>query len=156
MTNPPVNRRPGVDADIIQGTWVRGYDVPAGDQTLPPPSPCDLIVSNGKSGIDGTVSNLLFANRLDDIEQPIFQMVIGADPLSPLGNVNFHIGEDPDPNGVITMSLPGSLYASYGSPSLWQLQSDGVTWEEISDDLGGEDLQQTLAIGTPPVVSTFS
>lgn len=147
MANPPVNRRPGVDADIIQGTWVRGYDVPAGDQTLPPPSPCDLIVSNGKSAIDGTVSNLLFANRVDNIDQPIFQMVLGADPTSPIGNVNVHIGEDPDPNGVITNSLPGSLYASYGDPSLWQLQSDGVTWVQISDNLGGEDLQQTLAIG---------
>ena len=147
MANPPVNRRPGVDADIIQGTWVRGYDVPAGDQTLPPPSPCDLIISNGKSQIDQTLSNLIFASRTDSISQPIFVMAQGPDPTAPDGSVNFHIGREADPNGLITGVGPGALYSSYGTPGLWQLQADDTTWIQISDDLGGEDLQQTLAIG---------
>lgn len=147
MANPPVNRRPGVDADIFQGTWVRGYDVPAGDQTLPPPDPCDLIVSGGQSQIDQSVANLVFANRVDDIGQPIFVMAQGDTPTSPLGTVNFHIGREADPNGLITSSTSGSLYASYGTPGLWQLQADNTTWVKISDDLGGEDLAETLAIG---------
>jgi hypothetical protein len=147
MANPPVNRRPGVDADIIQGTWVRGYDVPAGDQTLPVPSPCDLIVSNGKSQIDGTLSNLIFAQRTDALTQPVFVMAQGDDPTAPIGTVNFHIGREADPNALITGVGAGSLYASYGTAGLWQLQDDNTTWVQISDDLGGEDLQQTLAIG---------
>ena len=147
MANPPVNRRPGVDADIFQGTWVRGYDVPAGDQTLPAPDPCDLIISNGKSQIDQSVSNLIFSNRKDDLNQPIFVMAQGDTPTAPIGTVNFHIGRDADPNGLITTSTSGSLYASYGSPSLWQLQDDNITWVAISDELGGENLNETLAIG---------
>jgi hypothetical protein len=42
---------------------------------------------------------------------------------------------------------PGSLYTSYGTPALWQVQLDGTTWVKISDDLGGENLAETLAIG---------
>ena len=151
MANPPVNRRPGVDADIFQGTWVRGYDVPAGDQTLPAPTPCDLIVSNGKSQIDQTVSNLIFANRTDDIGQPIFVMLLGEDPLGPSltspPSVGVHIGDEADPNGLISVSRPGSLYVSTGTPGLWQLQGDTTTWLKISDDSGGEDLAETLVIG---------
>lgn len=148
MANPPVNRRPGVDADIFQGNWVRGYDVPAGDQTLPPPSPVDLVVSNGKSQIDQKVSNLVFASRTDDIDQPIFVMAQGPDAMAPTGTLNFHIGRQTDPNGLISGVGPGALYASYGDPpGLWQLQTDDTTWVKISDDLGGENLSETLAIG---------
>lgn len=147
MANPPVNRRPGVDADIIQGTWVRGYDVPAGDQTQPPPAPCDLIISNGKSQIDQSLSNLIFANRTDAINQPVFVMALGDDPTAPIGSVNFHVGPDADPNGLISGVGPGALYTSYGTPSLWQLQTDDTTWVQISDELGGENLSETLAIG---------
>lgn len=146
MANPPTNRRPGVDADIFQGQWVRGFDVPAGNND-PAADPCDLIVSNGKSQIDQTVSNLIFANRKDDVNQPIFVMAQGETATAPIGTVNFHIGREEDPNGLVTTSTSGSLYASYGTPGLWQLQADNVTWVKISDDLGGEDLQQTLAIG---------
>ena len=146
MANPPANRRPGVDADIFQGQWVRGFDVPAGNND-PAADPCDLIISNGKSQIDQTVSNLIFANRKDDLNQPIFVMAQGDDAQAPIGTVNFHIGREEDPNGLITASTSGSLYASYGTPGLWQLQADNTTWIQISDDLGGEDLQQTLAIG---------
>lgn len=148
MANPPVNRRPGVDADIFQGEWVRGYDVPAGDQTIPTPDPCDLIVSNGQSQIDTTnVSNLIFASRTDDIGQPIFVMAQGPDAQNPTATLNFHIGEVDDPNGLISGVGPGALYASYGTPGLWQLQVDDTTWVKISDDLGGENLAETLAIG---------
>jgi hypothetical protein len=147
MANPPVNRRPGVDADTFQGNWLRGFDVPAGDQTLPPPSPCDLIVSNGQSQIDQAVSNLVFASRTDAIGQPIFVMAQGPNALAPTGTLNFHIGAAGDPNGLISGVGPGALYASFGTPGLWQLQLDNTTWVKISDDLGGEDLAQTLAIG---------
>jgi hypothetical protein len=147
MANPPVNRRPGVDADIFQGQWVRGYDVPAGDQTLPVPPPVDLVISNGKSQINQSVSNLVFASRTDAIGQPIFIMAQGPDAMAPTGVLNFHIGREADPNGLISGVGPGALYASYGAPGLWQLQLDDTTWVKISDDLGGEDLAETLAIG---------
>ena len=146
MANPPVTRRPGVDADIIQATWIRGFDVPAGNND-PAADPCDIILSNGKSQIDDSLSNLIFASRTDDANQPIFVMSQGTNITSPIGSVNFHIGRDADPNGLVTTSVPGSLYVSYSFPALWQLQSDAVTWVAISDELGGEDLQQTLAIG---------
>jgi len=146
MANPPANRRPGVDADIFQGQWVRGFDVPAGNDD-PAADPCDLIVSNGKSQIDQTVSNLIFASRKDDIGQPIFVMAQGETATAPIGTINFHIGREADPNGLISGVGGGALYASYGTPGLWQLQADNTTWQKISDDLGGEDLQQTLALG---------
>jgi hypothetical protein len=109
--------------------------------------PCDLLVTNGKSEIDQTVSNLIFANRIDDIGQPIFVMALGVDPTNPVTVAGFHVGVEADPNGLISGVGPGSFYASTGTPSLWQIQADDTTWVQISDDLGGENLSETLAIG---------
>jgi hypothetical protein len=147
MAIPPSNRRPGIDVGVVQSEWIRGYDVPAGDQSVPPLVPCDLIISNGKDQTSGGLSNLIFASRSDSPEQAMFVMGQGADPKAPSGTVKFHIGQAANPNGIVNSSTSGSLYASYGTPGLWQVQADNTTWVKISDDLGGESLQQTLAIG---------
>jgi len=145
MANPPANRRPGVDADIFQGTWLRGFDVPAGNND-PAANPCDLIISNGKSQIDETVSDLYIWNRTLDREQPMFIFAVGNDFTSLVAKFGVYAGVLPDPNGILTDEI-GSLYLSNNPAALWQNQNGGDTWEKISDDLGGESLQETLAIG---------
>ena len=140
MANPPINRRPGVDASIIQANWVRGYDAPQDGE-----DPCDLVVSNGQNNTNLSVADILVWNRTDDRTQPMFIMTPGSDYLT-ADRFNVHAGDLGDPNGIITSPL-GSFYISNAPPALWQNQDGADTWKVISDDLGGENLEETLAIG---------
>jgi len=140
MSTPPANRRPGVDADIVQASTVRGYDGPqlADD-------PCDLIISNGRNEVDGRVADLLFWNRTDVTTQGIFTMVVGPD-VSTGNRFEVYAGDLATPDGVVTAPV-GSLYVSDNPSALYQNQDGGTTWKAISDELGGENLEETLAIG---------
>jgi hypothetical protein len=140
MSTPPANRRPGVDADIVQASTVRGYDGPqlADD-------PCDLVISNGRNEADGRVADVLLWNRTDVVTQDIFTMVAGSD-LSTGNRFDVYAGNLATPDGVVTAPV-GSLYVSDNPPALYQNQDGGTTWKAISDELGGENLEETLAIG---------
>lgn len=138
----PANRRPGVDASIVQATIVRGYDAPAG--AVPPQTVGDLVISTGLDQSTLAVSQVLFSNRTDG-EWPLFVLAPGSDlGLAPRFAV--HAGNLGDPNLVVTAAA-GSLYVSNNPPGLWQNQDGATTWLAISDVLGGENLEETLAIG---------
>lgn len=139
-SNPNLSRRPAVDASIVQADTVRGYDAPQASEQA-----CDLIISNGQNEVTGDVSDLILTNRTDDQEQPVMLLVPGAD-LSIAPRFGIHAGALADPNGAVTGPI-GSLYVSNNPAALWQNSDGGSTWVEISDDLGGEDLAETLLIG---------
>ena len=141
MATPPVNRRPGVDASIVQSDWVRGYDGPQVTD-----DPCDIILSNGRNEVDGRVSDLFVWNRTADRDQPMFIFVTGSDFTAPDATFGIYAGVVPDPNGIITDTI-GSVYISNSPAALWQNQDGADTWKVISDALGGENLEETLAIG---------
>jgi hypothetical protein len=142
MPTPP-NRRPGVDASIVQATTVRGYDAPAG--AIPPQVAQDLVIASGQDQTSLAVSDILLWNRTNSTQQPIFVMRPGAD-LTTAPNFPVFAGTLATPNGVVT-AVAGSLYVSNSPPSFWQNQDGGTTWAAISDVLGGENLAETLAIG---------
>lgn len=138
----PANRRPGVDASIVQATTVRGYDAPAG--AVPPQTVGDLVISTGLDQSTLDVSEVLFSNRTD-AEWPLFVLAPGAD-LGLAPRFAFHAGTLADPNLAVSASV-GSLYISNNPPGVWQNQDGATTWLAISDVLGGENLEETLAIG---------
>lgn len=140
MANPPSNRRPGVDADILQANWVRGYDGPqlADD-------PCDLLVSNGQNAVDLRVSDILFWNRTDDREQPMFVLLPGLDKTT-APRFQVHAGDLPDPNGLVSSTV-GSLYLSNTPAGLWQNTTGADAWTNLTTGGAPEDLETTLAEG---------
>lgn len=142
MPTPP-NRRPGVDADIVQATTVRGYDAPAG--AVPPQQAQDLVIAGGQDQTSLAVADILLWNRTNNTQQPIFVMRPGAD-LNVAPSFPFYAGTLATPNGVVT-AVAGSLYVTNSPPAVWQNQDGGTTWAAISDVLGGENLAETLAIG---------
>lgn len=139
MVSP--TRRPGVDADLVQTGMVRGID------TKTPTPPGDLLVSPGQSSVTSDVSEVRFWNRTDDAESPLFVLSPGSD-LGLAPRVAVFVRDITDPGGVISAEA-GSLFISNTNPAtLWLNQSGGsASWKKISDDLGGENLAQTLAIG---------
>lgn len=134
-----VNRRPGVDADIVQANTVRGFDSPQAAV-----SAGDLILSTGKNAQTLSVSEIVVWNRTDAIH-PILVLASGSD-LNTSRRVEVHTGDLTDPDGTVTAPI-GSLYVSTTSPALYQNQNGATTWFKISDDKGGENLAETLAIG---------
>lgn len=134
-----VNRRPGVDADIVQANTVRGFDSP---QAAVPAG--DLILSTGKNAQTLAVSEIVVWNRTDAIH-PILVLASGSD-LNTSRRVEVHTGDLNDPDGTVTAPI-GSLYVSTTTPALFQNQNGATTWFKISDDKGGENLAETLAIG---------
>lgn len=141
MTSP--NRRPGVDADIVQATMVRGYDAPAA--AVPPQQPEDLIIATGQDQASGVVADILLWNRTNDQQQPMFVMRPGSTLLA-APEFQVFAGTLATPNGVVTAEA-GALYVSNNPPSFWQNQDGATSWQAISDVLGGESLAETLAIG---------
>lgn len=138
--NPQLSRRPAVDASIVQADTVRGYDAPNASETE-----ADLIISNGRNAGTGAVADILIWNRTDLVTQPMFVLAPGS-VLASSTKFEVYAGAAVDPNGVITSPI-GSLYLSNNPAALWQNQDGGTVWKKISDDLGGENLAQTLAIG---------
>ena len=134
-------RRPGVDADLVQTGQVRGID------TKTPTPPEDLLVSPGQSSITSEVSEVRFWNRSDGAGDPLFVLSPGAD-LGLAPRVAVFVRNIADPSGIISAEA-GSLFISNTNPAtLWLNQTGGnASWKKISDDLGGEDLAETLAIG---------
>jgi len=136
----PINRRPGIDADIVQTNWVRGYD---GPQLGDPPQ--DLLISTGQNAQSLLVSEILVWNRTDDQGTPIFTMLPGADQgLAP--RFEIFAGALADPNGVLTASL-GAIYISNNPSGFWQNTNGTTAWTNLASNLGGENLEETLAIG---------
>ena len=132
--------RPGVDADIVQARIVRGCDVQTAPQT-----PGDLQILTGRNNVTGAVGSILVNNRTSSPNTPILALVHGA---TIAGGETFQIfgGDLADPNGSISGTL-GSLYLSNNPAALWQNTNGAATWVQISDVLGGESLNETLAIG---------
>jgi hypothetical protein len=138
MPTPP-NRRPGVDASIVQATTVRGYDGPqVGDAAQ------DLLISTGQNRVTLAVADILVWNRTD-ANRPVFVMRPGAD-LTTAPRFPVFAGALGDPNGIVVSDV-GALYVSNNPPALWQNQDGASTWAAISDELGGESLAETLVIG---------
>jgi len=136
----PNPRRPGVDADIVQASTVRGYDSP-----LLANPPEDLVLSSGKNTANNAVSKVLLWNRTDSVQAPLLELRPGA-VLAAAPRFGVFAGALADPNGVITSSI-GSLYVSNNPAKLWQNLDGAQVWKVISDDTGGESLAQTLVIG---------
>lgn len=133
------NPRPGVDADIVQAAFVRGYDSPLNANPAK-----DLVVSVGKNTATNAVSKVLLWNRTDQ-NHPLLVFRPGA-VLAAAPAFELYAGTVANPNGVVTAPI-GSLYLSNSPAALWQNLDGILAWKKISDDLGGETLAETLALG---------
>jgi len=138
MPNNP-NRRPGVDANIVEANTVRGHDTRNTGNV-----PGDLLISTGRNDGDDVVGIVTVWNRTDDRDEQVVDLRAGLD-VGTATRIQVFVG-DFDPTGIVT-ATQGSLFVNNNPAELWQNTDGAMAWIRISDDLGGESLEETLVIG---------
>ena len=131
--------RPGVDANIVEANTVRGHDA-----ILPGNAPEDLSITPGRNNVDDVVALVTVWNRTDDRDEQVFDLRAGLD-FGTANRAQVFVG-DFDPNGI-TSGVLGSLLIRVDDPKLYQNTDGSMAWKVISDDSGGETLEETLALG---------
>lgn len=131
--------RPGVDANIVEANVVRGHDA-----ILTGNVPEDIQLSPGRNVVDDTTSILTIWNRTDDQSTQVFDLRAGVD-FGTAERAQVFVGGF-DPSGL-TPATQGSLFIRTDDAKLYQNVDGAMDWEVISDDQGGENLEETLAIG---------
>jgi hypothetical protein len=138
MPNNP-NRRPGVDANIVEANTVRGHDTQNTGAI-----PGDLLITTGRNDGDDVVGIVTVWNRTDDRDEQVVDLRAGLD-VGSATRIQVFVG-DFDPTGIVT-ATQGSLFVNNNPAELFQNTDGSMAWIRISDDLGGESLEETLVIG---------
>jgi|GEM_PF-2422554 len=131
--------RPGVDANIVEANVVRGHDA-----ILTGNVPEDIQIAASRNDGDDVVGIVTIWNRTDSTTEQVFDLRSGL-TFGTAERAQMFVGAI-DPTGTLTATA-GSLYLSTTPAKLYQNQDGATDWKVISDDLGGETLEETLVLG---------